>query len=78
MLHRRLKALTNQSPRDFIRNTRLRQAATLLSEKRLSVAEVSDLTGFSNAGSFTTAFKRLFGTTPSEYAENKAEASINN
>lgn len=77
-LHRRLKALTNQSPRDFIRNTRLRQAATLLSEKRLSVAEVSDLTGFSNAGSFTTAFKRLFGTTPSEYAENKAEASINN
>lgn len=66
-LHRKLKTLTNQSPRDFIRNTRLRQAARLLREKKLSVAEVADLTGFCNAGSFTTSFKRLFGMTPTEY-----------
>ena len=70
-LHRRLKALTNQSPRDFIRNTRLRQAARLLAEKKLSVSEVADLTGFSNAGSFTTSFKRLFGVTPGEYAKGE-------
>ncbi|MDE6271117.1 MAG: helix-turn-helix transcriptional regulator, partial [Muribaculaceae bacterium] len=68
-LHRRLKAITNQSPRDFIRNTRLRAAATLLVEKRLSVAEAADLTGFNSSGNFTTSFKRLFGVTPSEYAE---------
>lgn len=68
-LHRRLKAITNQSPRDFIRNTRLRAAATLLVEKRLSVAEAADLTGFNSSGNFTTGFKRLFGVTPSEYAE---------
>jgi len=68
-LHRKLKALTNQSPRDFIRNTRLRQAARLLREKKFSVAEIADLTGFCNAGSFTTSFKRLFGMTPSEYAD---------
>lgn len=67
-LHRRLKSITNQSPRDFIRNTRLRAAATLLTEKRLSVAEAADLTGFNSSGSFTTSFKRLFGVTPSEYA----------
>ncbi len=76
-LHRKLKALTNQSPRDFIRNTRLRQAARLLREKDLSVAEVADLTGFSNAGSFTTSFKRLFGVTPSEYSEAKTEETAN-
>ncbi|MDE6498016.1 MAG: response regulator [Muribaculaceae bacterium] len=70
-LHRRLKALTNQSPRDFIRNTRLRQAARLLAEKKLSVSEVADLTGFSNAGSFTTSFKRLYGVTPGEYAKGE-------
>lgn len=74
-LHRRLKALTNQSPRDFIRNTRLRQAARLLAEKKLSVSEVADLTGFSNAGSFTTSFKKLYGLTPGEYS--KADASKN-
>ena len=76
-LHRKLKTLTNQSPRDFIRNTRLRQAARLLREKDLSVAEVADLTGFSNAGSFTTSFKRLFGVTPSEYSEAKTEENAN-
>lgn len=43
-LHRRLKELTNQSPRDFIRNTRLRQAAKLMSEKHLSVSEAAMLT----------------------------------
>lgn len=69
-LHRRLKAITNQSPRDFIRNTRLRAAAALLTEKRLNVAEAADLTGFNSSGNFTTSFKRLFGVTPSEYAES--------
>ncbi|MDE6160237.1 MAG: response regulator, partial [Muribaculaceae bacterium] len=76
-LHRRLKAITNQSPRDFIRNTRLRQAAVLLSEKRLNVAETADLTGFSNAGSFTTSFKKLFGVTPSEYADRNKVLNAN-
>ncbi len=68
-LHRRLKSITNQSPRDFIRNTRLRAAAALLAEKHLSVAEAADLTGFNSSGNFTTCFKRLYGVTPSAYAE---------
>ena len=40
-LHRKLKELTNQSTRDFIRNMRLQAAAKLLAEKRHSVAEVA-------------------------------------
>ena len=77
-LHRKLKTLTNQSPRDFIRNTRLRQAAGLLAGNKLTVAEVADLTGFSNAGSFTTSFKRLYGITPSEYAKGENGENANN
>lgn len=72
-LHRRLKELTNQSPRDFIRNTRLRQAAKLMSEKRLSVSEAAALTGFKNANNFATSFKALFGMTPTEYVNSKAD-----
>lgn len=71
-LHRRLKALTNQSPRDFIRNTRLREAARLLREKRLNVSEVADLTGFSNASIFAIAFKRLYGVTPTSYVDERS------
>lgn len=74
-LHRRMKALTNQSPRDFIRNTRLRQAARLLREKKLSVSEVADLTGFSNSGTFATSFKRYFGVTPTTYANAESGAT---
>lgn len=66
-LHRRLKEITNQSPRDFIRNTRLRQAAKLMSEKHLNVSEAAILTGFKNANNFATSFKELFGMTPTEY-----------
>ena len=32
-MHRKLKELTNQSARDFIRGIRLKQAASLLKEK---------------------------------------------
>lgn len=67
-LHRKLKELTNQSPSDFIRNTRLRQAAHLLREKRVSVAEAAFATGFNSASTFSIAFKRLYGVTPSAYA----------
>lgn len=72
-LHRKLKELTNQSTRDFIRNVRLKQAATLLSEKKHSVSEVSLLTGFPNVAYFSTAFKDLYGVSPSAYMNRNLE-----
>lgn len=69
-LHRKLKALTNQAPSDFLRNTRLRQAAQLLKEKKVSVSEAAFATGFNSASTFSIAFKRLFGVSPSAYGEN--------
>ena len=66
-LHRKMKELTNQSTHDFIKNVRLQQAAVLLREKRHSVSEVSDAVGFANTTYFSTAFKDMFGVTPTEY-----------
>ena len=51
-MHRKLKELTNQSARDFIRSIRLKQAANLLREKNLSISEVAYATGFSNLSHF--------------------------
>jgi len=70
-LNRKLKEITNQTSSDFIRNLRLKQAARLLSEKKLTIAEVSDMVGFNNPGNFSTAFKQLFGMTPTEYAQSR-------
>lgn len=67
-LNRRLKEITNQSARDFIRNIRMRQAARLLREKKLSITEVAYATGFANPSHFSVAFKEIFGITPRAYA----------
>ncbi len=78
-LHRKLREITNQSARDFIRNVRLQQAATLLAEKHHSVSEIAEIVGFSSTSHFSVAFKDLYGLTPSEYMEkNKGERENSN
>lgn len=69
-LYRKLKELTNQSTRDFIRNIRLKQAeALLMSDKNYNVSEIALLVGFNNATYFSNAFKELYGMSPSKYVE---------
>lgn len=68
-LHRKLKALTSQPASEFIRTMRLKRAANLLRDSKLSVEEVSFRVGFNSPAYFTKCFKALFGKTPSEFAE---------
>ena len=70
-LYRKMKELTNQSMRDFIRNVRLKQAATLLSEKKYSVSEVVEMTGFTRVSNFSTLFKNMYGMSPLAYRDAK-------
>lgn len=68
-MHRKLKELTNMSARDFIRSIRLKQAADLLSNQKLTVSEVCYALGFSNLSHFSNSFREFFGMSPKEYAE---------
>lgn len=68
-LQRKLKQLTNQNPSDYIKTTRLRHAAWLLSYKNLSISEVSYATGFSSLSHFSNSFKDFYGMSPSRYME---------
>lgn len=77
-LHRKLKELTNQSTRDLIRNVRLQQAAALLTDKRRNITDVALLTGFQNTTYFSTAFKELYGVTPTAYMEQQLNTSETN
>ena len=70
-IHRKLKELTNMSARDFIKSVRLKQAAEMLSEKKLTIAEVAYAVGYTNPSYFTTNFKEHFGMSPKDYM-NKA------
>lgn len=44
-LYRKIKEFTNQSPRNFIRNVRLKQAALLLAQKHHNITEVAEAVG---------------------------------
>jgi signal transduction histidine kinase/ligand-binding sensor domain-containing protein/DNA-binding response OmpR family regulator len=70
-LYRKMKELTNQTPSEFIRNVRLKQAANLLSDPHQSISEVMYACGFSNRASFSSMFKRFYGVSPREYQQEK-------
>ncbi len=67
VLFKKIKSLTSQAPHEFITDLRMKRAANLLIEKKHSIGEISYLTGFANSKYFSTAFKKYFGTSPSEY-----------
>ncbi len=66
-IYRKIKQLTGMSIVEFIRDTRLRKAASLLSQGKLTVTEVMYKVGFTTASYFAKCFKQKFGVTPSEY-----------
>lgn len=66
-LHRKMKELTNQGPRDLVRNIRLKRAADLLATGRRNITEVMYACGFENMGAFSVKFKTLYGMSPTAY-----------
>ena len=75
-LHRKLRQLTNQTTRDLIRNQRITQAAKLLKEKKMPIAEVAYFVGFSSPAHFTTSFKAMYGMSPSQYTNHNNETEV--
>ncbi len=72
-LHRKLRALTGETPTEFIRTTRLRLAAKLLAGGTLNVTEAAFEVGFNNLSYFAKCFRDRFGVSPSIYAKNPTE-----
>ena len=65
-LHRKLKALTNQSISIFIRRMRLERAHQLLEQGAGNSTEICYRVGFSSPAYFSKCFKEQFGIVPSE------------
>ena len=71
-LNRKMKELTNQTPHNFIRNIRMKQAGKWFKDANRNITDVMYACGFSNAASFSTMFKNFYGCSPREYM-NKAQ-----
>ncbi len=65
-LYRKMKAIADVSPSDFIRSYRLNQAKTLLEKGELNVSEVAWKVGYKDPAHFTRSFQEAFGTSPSD------------
>lgn len=66
-LYRKLKAITGQTPVEYIRDMRMQKAAKLLKAGKFSVSEVMYTVGFSNSSYFSKCFSKAFGMTPTEF-----------
>jgi len=71
-IHRKLKALTDQSASQFIRSMRLQRAVELLTKKAGTVAEIAYEVGFGSQAYFTKCFHEQFGCAPKEYVKKKS------
>lgn len=74
-LFRKLQALTDQSPTEFIRTIRLKRAASLLRQNYGNVTQVAMEAGFNNLSYFNRTFKKFFGVSPLEYSKSDDHAS---
>ena len=66
--YNKVKALTGLSGKEFLQEMRLKRAAQLIvSNPQLSVADISDMSGFSDSKYFSTCFKAKFNVPPTAY-----------
>lgn len=72
-LHRKIKAVTNQSASEFIRNFRLQRAAELLKQDAGNIAEIAYQVGFSSQAYFTKTFQELYGQTPLDFKKHHSK-----
>jgi DNA-binding response OmpR family regulator len=72
-MYRKIKAISDLAPSEFINIIRLKKAAVLLSEGEHKIHVVAFMTGFSSQSNFTRSFQKQFQKTPSDYLREKQE-----
>lgn len=65
-LYRKIKALTNFSPVELLRNLRLKQARELLTTTEKSISEIAYEVGFTAPAYFTKCYREMYGETPTD------------
>lgn len=64
---RRIKAVTGQTPLDYIKSVKLKHAYAMLQDKTATIQDVMKAIGYSDRKTFTQSFKEAFNITPSEH-----------
>ncbi|RQQ56865.1 AraC family transcriptional regulator [Burkholderia stagnalis] len=71
--HSHFKAITQVSPMQYVKSTRLHQARLLMVRQGLSAEAAGHAVGYASPSQFSREFKRLFGSTPAAEAKRMRE-----
>lgn len=66
-LNRRFREATGRTPVRYLQEARIEEAAALLRDSNLSIAEIASRVGYDDAAHFATLYRRLTGSAPSRY-----------
>ncbi|MFN0257756.1 hybrid sensor histidine kinase/response regulator transcription factor [Pedobacter ureilyticus] len=71
VLYKKVQAITNLSVADLIKTVRLKQAAYLLEQNQMGIADIAFAVGFNDRKYFSKEFKKQYEMSPSEYIAAK-------
>ena len=74
--YRKIKALSGQTPSQFVRTIRLKRAAQMLIKKSDNVTQIAYAVGFRNLAYFNKCFKEQFGVTPGKFANENFRSKV--
>lgn len=66
-LERRFRAVFETSPGHYYKQLRVRRAHHLIQGTKLPLIDIATATGFGSTGTLSTAFKKFYGVTPSDF-----------
>ena len=70
-LYRKILALTDHTPSEFIRDIRLKMAARMFHEGHRNITRVVYSVGFNTPAYFAKCFREVYGINPSEYIKQR-------
>lgn len=72
--HSHFKAITQVSPMQYVKSTRLHQARLLMVRNDLTAEAAGHAVGYASPSQFNREFRRLFGSTPAAEAKRMRES----
>lgn len=73
VFYRKIKSILGVSPKDFVRDMRVKRAVQLLDTGAYSISEIAYMSGFSSPQYFSRVFREVMNCTPSEYKINEEQ-----